>query len=79
MSVKSPDPVVVAALVAARNNRGVASLRGDHGKGAHAAIKAGLAERVVRDGVVVMELNMRGQDVADEAMSLAASAKGAAR
>lgn len=66
---KRPGPIVVAALVHARQNGGrVAMVGAPHGKGAYDAVTLGLAESV--DGYHA-ELNLRGQDVADEAIALA--------
>jgi len=60
---------VIAALVAARQNVGWVASAGAHGKGAFDAERLDL---MVNSGGYY-ELNMRGQDVADEAIRLAKS------
>lgn len=65
--MKKPSPAVVAALVEARGAGG----RGTS-KGCRDACKLGLMEQITAG---LFELNMRGQDIADEAIALA-KAKG---
>lgn len=57
---------VVAALVVARQRGGRLLSVGPHGKAAFDAHRLGLVERVGDQ----YELNLRGQDVADEAIRL---------
>jgi hypothetical protein len=57
----------VAALVWARQHGGKAARAGPCGKGIYDAVKLGLME----DHGQHAELNLRGQDVADEAIALA--------
>lgn len=59
---RKPPVAVVAALVQARRGDGRAT-----GKSAFDACRLGLMERTERG----YELNLRGQDVADEAIALA--------
>lgn len=71
MALKSPPPIVVAALVEARRGNGGLSTYGPHGRGAWQAIRLGLMEDIRG----MAELNLRGQDVADEAIALAGKAR----
>lgn len=63
-----PPARVIAALVEARHNHGRGKLAGPSGKGIFDAVRLGLME-AVDDGFA--ELNLRGQDIADEAIHLA--------
>ncbi len=62
-----PPPFVVAALVEARGNRGCVRMVGPFGRGAYQALQLGLMEDCGRHA----ELNLRGMDIADEAIRLA--------
>jgi len=64
---KKPTLIVLAALVYARLNGGRVKLHGAHRKGAFDAVRAGYAEAITG----YAELNLRGQDIADEAIELA--------
>lgn len=66
-----PSRLAVAALVYARENGGRVTLVGEHGKGAWEALGLGLLEDI--NGYHA-ELNLRGQDVADEAIARARKA-----
>jgi hypothetical protein len=64
--VKKPSAAVVAALVEARQGTGRLT-----GKPGWEAFRLGLVEEVARG----FELNLRGQDVADDAIALAAQVR----
>lgn len=66
MSEKAPPIEVVAALVWARQHGGRAERAGPCGKGVFAAVKLGLMEEIGQGA----ELNLRGQDVADQAIAM---------
>lgn len=67
MARRWPHLEIVAALVEARANGGKVKIAGAYGAGAWLAVKHGFAEAV--HGTA--ELNLRGQDIADEALALA--------
>jgi hypothetical protein len=63
---KKPSWLAVAALVEARRANGFLPKYGTNGKGAYEAYRLGLAEDVGHG----YELNLRGQDLADDAIRL---------